>query len=137
MHQELHPASCRSEGDPKHVRHRGLNCIDWEVSAGQERVVVVVVVVVGELREELLPPVLMQVLQSFHMDSLLEDARTAARIHSNSQDQAARTHSKTSPRFSASLAPSSLSSSTLVQLQRVRHLPLLVLEVSSCHASSG
>ena len=38
MHQELHLASCRSEGDPKHVRHPGLNCIDWEVSAGQGRV---------------------------------------------------------------------------------------------------
>ena len=84
LHQDSY---YRSEGDSNHVRHSGLNCINWEV------------------------------LQSFQMDSLVEDARTAI-----------WTASKSSPRHSPCPALPFLPPSTPAQLQRVRHLPLLVLE---------
>ena len=74
----------------------------------------------------------MQVLQSFHMDSLVDDAKTAARTLYKSQDQAARARTLG---LSGSSVPPSLSPSPLAQLQTVRHLPLLVLEVTSCQTS--
>merc|ERR1712130_234712 len=107
LHQDSY---YRKEDDPGHVLHPGTNCIDWEV------------------------------LQAFHMDRMVSDARAAlAALQKKSADM--KPPSDASPSITSlptsdaspsitSLPPSvaSLPPYLVTALDRVSHLPLLLIE---------
>jgi len=95
----------RKEDDPGHVLHPGTNCIDWEV------------------------------LQAFHMDRMVSDARAALAAHQKRADlkppgaPGAPGPSITSlPPPPAASSVASLPPNLVSSLARVSHLPLLLIE---------
>jgi len=98
LHQDSY---YRKEDEPGHVLHPGTNCIDWEV------------------------------LQAFHMDRMVSDSRAAvAAYHSRADPKpSATTPSITSlPPAAPSTSLASLPPNLVSALDRVSHLPLLLIE---------
>jgi len=91
----------RKEDDPGHVLHPGTNCIDWEV------------------------------LQAFHMDRMVSDARSALAAQQKRADlkpPGAPGPSITSLPPPAASSVASLPPNLVSTLARVSHLPLLLIE---------
>merc|ERR1712018_389563 len=88
----------RKEDDPGHVLHPGTNCIDWEV------------------------------LQAFHMDRMVSDARAALAAHQK-KNADMKPPSNASPSITSLPPPvASLPPYLVTALDRVSHLPLLLIE---------